>query len=128
MMFFFFFFFSAVMSCQTNSSITYNLKAKSTKKPRIELDEVREIPGFRVIMKAVLRSQIQYLVSISLTHPPLVFVAAPSHIRAYHGSEFVIANTLAKWKKLEPNEINFRLSLKICMFAVLLPINFSLGR
>ena len=30
-----------------------------------------------------------------------------SHTRAYPGSEFVVANTLAKWKKLEPNEINF---------------------
>ena len=28
-------------------------------------------------------------------------------IRAYSGSEFVVANSLAKWKKLEPNEINF---------------------
>ena len=27
--------------------------------------------------------------------------------RAYPGSESVVANTLAKWKKLEPNEINF---------------------
>ena len=27
--------------------------------------------------------------------------------RAYPGSEFVVANTLAKWKKLEPNENNF---------------------
>ena len=27
--------------------------------------------------------------------------------RAYPSSEFVVANTLAKWKKLEPNEINF---------------------
>ena len=27
--------------------------------------------------------------------------------RAYPGSKFVVANTLAKWKKLEPNEINF---------------------
>ena len=26
--------------------------------------------------------------------------------RAYPGSEFVVANTLAKWKKLEPNEID----------------------
>ena len=25
--------------------------------------------------------------------------------RAYPGSEFVVANTLPKWKKLEPNEI-----------------------
>ena len=30
-----------------------------------------------------------------------------SYIRAYPGSEFVVANTLAKWKKLEPNEIKF---------------------
>ena len=28
-------------------------------------------------------------------------------VRAYPGSEFVVANTLAKWKKLEPNEIDF---------------------
>ena len=27
--------------------------------------------------------------------------------RAYPGSDFVVASTLAKWKKLEPNEINF---------------------
>ena len=26
-------------------------------------------------------------------------------LRAYTGSEFVVANTLAKWKKLEPDEI-----------------------
>ena len=25
----------------------------------------------------------------------------------YPGSEFVVANTLAKWKKSKPNEINF---------------------
>ena len=25
----------------------------------------------------------------------------------YSGSEFVVANTLAKWKKLQPNEIDF---------------------
>ena len=29
------------------------------------------------------------------------------HIRTYPALEFVVANTLAKWKKLEPNEINF---------------------
>ena len=28
-------------------------------------------------------------------------------IRAYLGSEFVVANNIAKWKKLEPNEIFF---------------------
>ena len=28
-------------------------------------------------------------------------------IQAYPGSEFVVTNTLAKWKKLEPNEMNF---------------------
>ena len=27
--------------------------------------------------------------------------------RAYPGSKFVVANTLAKWKKLEPNEVDF---------------------
>ena len=30
-----------------------------------------------------------------------------NNIRAYPGPEFVVANTLAKWKKLEPNPINF---------------------
>ena len=30
-----------------------------------------------------------------------------SMAEAYPGSKFVVANTLAKWKKLEPNEINF---------------------
>ena len=29
------------------------------------------------------------------------------YYRAHPGSEFVLANTLAKWKKLEPNEVNF---------------------
>ena len=28
-------------------------------------------------------------------------------LRADPGSEFVAANTFAKWKKLEPNEISF---------------------
>ena len=28
--------------------------------------------------------------------------------RTFPSSEFIVANTLAKWKKLEPNEINFR--------------------
>ena len=28
-------------------------------------------------------------------------------VRAYSSSEFVVANTFAKWKKLEPNEIDF---------------------
>ena len=28
-------------------------------------------------------------------------------VRTYSSSEFVVANTLAKWKKMEPNEINF---------------------
>ena len=27
--------------------------------------------------------------------------------KAYPGSVFVVANTVAKWKKLEPNETNF---------------------
>ena len=30
-----------------------------------------------------------------------------NYVSAYPGSVFVVANTLAKWKKLEPNEINF---------------------
>ena len=28
-------------------------------------------------------------------------------IRAYPGPEFVVANTLAKWKKLQPNKFDF---------------------
>ena len=30
-----------------------------------------------------------------------------SIVRAYPDSEIIVANTLAKWKKLEPNDINF---------------------
>ena len=30
-----------------------------------------------------------------------------THFRAHPGSESVVANTLAHWKKLEPNEIDF---------------------
>ena len=33
--------------------------------------------------------------------------------RAYSGSEFVVANTFAKWEKLEPNEINFSQGFKL---------------
>ena len=29
------------------------------------------------------------------------------YLRAYLDSEFAVANSLAKWKKLEPNDINF---------------------
>ena len=39
------------------------------------------------------------------------FLFEHSERRAYPGSEFVVANTLAKWKKLEPNEINFNQGL-----------------
>ena len=37
----------------------------------------------------------------------MIRVCTFCHSRAYPGSEFVVANTLAKWKKLEPNEIDF---------------------
>ena len=39
--------------------------------------------------------------------PILVLLFFSGDIRAYPGLEFVVANTLANWKKLEPNEINF---------------------
>ena len=42
--------------------------------------------------------------------------------RAYSpGSEFVVANTLAKWKKLEPSDINFSqgLSQKVVLYLPL---------
>ena len=48
-------------------------------------------------------------------------------LRAYTGSVFDVANTLAKWKMLEPNEINFSqgFSLKVvstcCFVLVYLP-------
>ena len=47
---------------------------------------------------------------------------------ANFGSEFVVANTLAKWKKLEPNEINFSqgFSQKVvstsCLYLTLCPL------
>ena len=37
----------------------------------------------------------------------VIAYSSPDVIRAYPGSEFVVANTLAKWRKLEPNEIDF---------------------
>ena len=46
----------------------------------------------------------------SITYPSNVYYVQiplfPSDRRANSGSEFVVANALAKWKKLEPNEIN----------------------
>ena len=39
-------------------------------------------------------------------------------VRAYPGSEFIVANTLAKWKMLEPNEINFSQGLKFSQKVV----------
>ena len=46
------------------------------------------------------------------------------------GSEFVVANTLAKWKKLEPNEINFTKVLarkyqQVVSYLTLLPAMFA---
>ena len=38
-----------------------------------------------------------------------IFIGRDKHtilVRAHPGSKFVVANTLVKWKKLEPNEIN----------------------
>ena len=50
------------------------------------------------------------------------------YFRAYPGSEFVVANTLAKWKKLEPNEINsarshtfVEIDYEIISMVILLP-------
>ena len=46
-------------------------------------------------------------------------------IRAYPGSEFDVANTLAKWKKLEPNEIEIsqgfsqKVALRSCSLCLL---------
>ena len=48
----------------------------------------------------------QYLLNASTIQK--IFYTCPLKRRhAFPGSEFVVANTLAKWKKLEPNEINF---------------------
>ena len=38
--------------------------------------------------------------------------------RAYPGSEFVVANTLAKWKMLEPNEINSSQKVVLTSYSV----------
>ena len=35
-----------------------------------------------------------------------ICTVSPEPFRAYLGSDFAVANTLAKWKKLEPNETN----------------------
>ena len=36
----------------------------------------------------------------------------------YPGSEFVVANTLAKWIKLEPNEIDFSQGFSQKLFSI----------
>ena len=52
--------------------------------------------------------------------------------RAYPGSEFVVANTLAKWKKLEPNELDFSQDFSqkvvsiICLYLTLCPLGATL--
>ena len=46
-----------------------------------------------------LKSYIAYQITPSVSSLP--------EYRAYPGSEFVVTNPLAKWKKIEPNEINF---------------------
>ena len=45
--------------------------------------------------------------SFALDASRLIFIMVANNVRAYPGSEFVVANTLAKWKKLESNEIEF---------------------
>ena len=44
---------------------------------------------------------------VNTHHGPGTGLVPSYRPRAYPGSDFVVANTLAKWKKLEPNEINF---------------------
>ena len=44
--------------------------------------------------------------AIQLLHTVYLFVLVDA-FRAYPGSEIVVANTLAKWNKLKPSEINF---------------------
>ena len=38
---------------------------------------------------------------------PVGYIRYGMVFRTYPGSEFVVAKTLAKWKKLEPNKIDF---------------------
>ena len=51
-------------------------------------------------------------------------------IRSYPSSEFDVANTLAKWKKLKPNEIDFKyqevvlyLDLTLCQLVAFFDIS-----
>ena len=46
------------------------------------------------------------VIGVFLDHTHIFLTLGPI-CRAYPDSEFVVANTLAKWNKLEPNEINF---------------------
>ena len=63
-----------------------------SKKMQHAPDFPKDSSTYRQIVKQVLKSQIQHLVRKA---------------RAYPGSEFVVANSLAKRKKLEPNENDF---------------------
>ena len=51
-------------------------------------------------------------------------VVIKTKFRAYPGSEFVVANTLAKLKKLEPNEINLSHGLVLYLTLSLLGVTF----
>ena len=57
-------------------------------------------------LKSYTYSLSKNIVEIRICHLIRIHTTFHTMNRAYPGSEFVVANSLAKWKKLEPNEIN----------------------
>ena len=56
---------------------------------------------------SVVRSKFRLLLQLFCVCFVIFRLAYMYIFRAYPSSEFVVANTLAEWKKLEPNEMDF---------------------
>ena len=56
-------------------------------------------------------------------HSAFVWSSDIAERRAYPGPEFVLANTLAKWKKLEPNATNFKKYQQVVLYLILCPLS-----
>ena len=63
------------------------------------------LPGFPV----AIGGKYSYTLAFKGRLPPKFYLDSDGiekYVRAYPGLEFVVANTLAKWKKLEPCELS----------------------
>ena len=74
------------------------LKLMNTRYQDLERRRNLEVEGFKTDIKN-LRTRLKEVERqlYKVIRVPLAYV---SHIRGYHGSEFVVAKTVAKWKKV----------------------------